>query len=144
MGNGEDVDCHCNAVIQGASEMGSRLSEKELQSTLEFCSKCFNPALPDYLAVASKEGLPKEILDVTAPLVDPQTIENIISKTFEHTNSKSHQDFCGSAEDLKLVLDQINGRRVVHREYTINNLEAEDVDGFVVRLRRGHLGLMRY
>ncbi|KAG1742569.1 hypothetical protein EDB19DRAFT_622764 [Suillus lakei] len=130
-------------VIQGASEMGSRLSGKELQSALEFCGKCFNPTSPEHLAFASKEALPKNLFDVTAPLMDPHAIENIISKTFKQTNIKGDQGFRGPEEDLKLALDQINGRRVVHREYSINNLEAEDVNGFVVRLRRGHLGLMR-
>ncbi|KAG1817947.1 uncharacterized protein BJ212DRAFT_1568202 [Suillus subaureus] len=130
-------------VIQGASEMGTRLSGKELQSALEFCGKCFNPTAPEHLAPASKEALPKDMFDVTAPLMDPHAIESIISKTFKHTNAKGDQDFCGPEEDLKLALDQINGRRVVHQEYSINNLEAEDVNGFVVKLRKGHLGLMR-
>ncbi|KAJ8591313.1 FAD/NAD(P)-binding domain-containing protein [Rhizopogon salebrosus TDB-379] len=130
-------------VIQGASEMGSRLSEKELDSALEFCSKCFNPASPEHLALASKQGLPKDILDVTAPFINPQVIESAILKTSKHMDSKADQEFPGSAEDLKLVLDQINGRRVVHREYTINNFEVEDVNGFVVRLRKGCLGLTR-
>jgi len=123
--------------------MGNRLSEKELESALDFCSKCFNPASPEHLALASKQGLPKDILDVTAPFIDPQVIESITSKTSEHADSKGDQQFLGSAEDLKLVLDQINGRRVVHREYTINNFEVEDVNGFVVRLRKGYLGLIR-
>lgn len=122
--------------------MGKRLSEKELESALDFCSKCFNPASPEHLALASKQGLPKDILDVTAPFIDPRVIESVTSKTSEQTNSKGDQQFVGSAEDLKLVLDQINGRRVVHREYTINNFEVEDVNGFVVRLRKGYLGLM--
>lgn len=128
-------------VIQGASEMGTRLSGKELQSALEFCGKCFNPTSLDHLAPASKEALPKDVFDVTAPLMDPQAIESIISKTFK--NPKGDQDFSGPEEDLKLALDQINSRRVVHQEYSINNLEAEDVNGFVVKLRRGRLGLMR-
>lgn len=143
MGNVKDADCHCHTVIQGASEMGSQLSEKELQSALEFCGKCFNPTSPEHLAPASKEDLPKYMFDVTAPLMDPHAIESIISKTFKHTNPKSDQDYRGPEEDLKLALDQINGRRVVHREYAINNLEVEDVNGFVVKLQRGHLGLMR-
>lgn len=141
--NIKDADFYCHTVIQGASEMGSRLSEKELQSALEFCGKCFNPTSPGHLAPASKEALPKYMFDVTAPLMDPHVIESIISKTFDHTNPTGDQDFCGPEEDLKLALDQINSRRVVHREYAINNLEAEDVNGFVVRLQRGHLGLMR-
>ncbi|KAG1860798.1 hypothetical protein F4604DRAFT_1789862 [Suillus subluteus] len=128
-------------VIQGASEMGTRLSGKELQSALEFCGKCFNPTSPEHLAPASKEVLPKDMFDVTAPLMDPHAIQSIISKTFK--NPKGDQDISGPQEDLKLALDQINGRRVVHQEYSINNLEAEDVNGFVVKLRQGHLGLMR-
>jgi flavin-dependent dehydrogenase len=128
-------------VIQGASEMGTRLSGKELQSALEFCGKCFNPTSPEHLAPASKEALPKDVFDVTAPLMDPHAIESIISKTFK--NPKGDQDFSGPEEDLKLALDQINGRRVVHQEYSINNLEAEDVNGFVVKLGKGHLGLKR-
>ncbi|KAG2137224.1 hypothetical protein BD769DRAFT_1638137 [Suillus cothurnatus] len=128
-------------VIQGASEMGTRLSGKELQSALEFCGKCFNPTSPEHLALASKEALPKDVFDVTAPLMDPHAIESIISKTFK--NPKGDQDFSGPEEDLKLALDQINGRRVVHQEYSINNLEAEDVNGFVVKLGKGHLGLKR-
>jgi len=122
--------------------MGSRLSEKELERALDFCSKCFNPASPEHLAFASKQDLPKDIFDVTAPFIDPQVIQSAVSKTWEHTNSKDDQQSSGSAEDLKLVLDQINGRRVVHREYSINNFEVEDIDGFIVRLRRGSLGLM--
>ncbi|KAG1764906.1 hypothetical protein EDD22DRAFT_1042432 [Suillus occidentalis] len=108
-------------VIQGASEMGSQLSEKELQSALEFCGKCFNPTSPEHLAPALKEDLPKYMFDVTAPLMDPHAIESIISKTFKNTNQK----------------------KSCHREYAINNLEVEDVNGFVVKLQRGHLGLMR-
>ncbi|OJA19373.1 hypothetical protein AZE42_08777 [Rhizopogon vesiculosus] len=130
-------------VIQGAGEMGSRLSEKELESALEFCSKCFNPASHEHLAFAAKQDLPKDILDVTGPIIDPQVIDSVISKTSEHMDSKGGQQLFGSVEDLKLLLDQINGRRVVHREYTINNFEVEDVNGFVVRLRKGYLGLMR-
>ncbi|KAG2159096.1 uncharacterized protein EDB93DRAFT_1118059 [Suillus bovinus] len=130
-------------VIQGASEMGSQLSEKELQSALEFCGKCFNPTSPATLASASKEALPKDMFDVTAPLMDPHAIDSIISKTFKQTNPKGDGDFSGPEEDLKLALDQINSRRIVHQEYAINNFEAEDVNGFVVRLQKGHLGLNR-
>ncbi|OJA19370.1 hypothetical protein AZE42_08774 [Rhizopogon vesiculosus] len=111
---------------QGAGETGSRLSEKELERALEFCSKCFNPTSPEHLAfTTAKQDLPGDILDATGPLIDPQVIESVISK-IEHTNSKGDQQFFGSAEDLELLLDQINSQRVVHREYTINNFEVEE------------------
>ncbi|KAG2366743.1 hypothetical protein BDR07DRAFT_1449238 [Suillus spraguei] len=130
-------------VIQGASEMGNRLSGEELQNALEFCGKCFNPTAPEHLSAASKAVLPKEVLDVTAPLMDPQAIQSIVSKTFNHTSPKSDQELSGAEEELKLALDQINGRRVVHQEHDVNNMEAEELNGFVVRLQQGHLGLVR-
>ncbi|OJA19371.1 hypothetical protein AZE42_08775 [Rhizopogon vesiculosus] len=106
--------------------MGSRLSEKELESSLEFCSKWFSPASPEYFEFAAKQDLPRDILDVTGPFIDPQVIESVISKISKHTDSKGDHQFFGSTEDLKLLLDQINGRRVVHREYAINNFEVEE------------------
>ncbi|KAG2064894.1 FAD/NAD(P)-binding domain-containing protein [Suillus decipiens] len=130
-------------VIQGASEMGSRLSAEELQNALEFCGKCFNPTTPDSVTAASKEVLPKEVFDASAPLMDPQAIQSIISKTFNHTSPKSDEELSGAEEELKLALDQINGRRVIHQEHNVNNLETEELNGFVVRLQQGNLGLVR-
>lgn len=43
--------------------------------------------------------------------------------------------------ETSMVLQKINARRVLHAEYAINNLETEPLDGLVVRLKRGNLGL---
>ncbi|KAG2066157.1 FAD/NAD(P)-binding domain-containing protein [Suillus decipiens] len=130
-------------VIQGASEMGKRLSAEELHNALEFCGKCFNPTSPDSVSAASKQALPKEVFDASAPLMDPQAIQSIISKTFDHAGPKSDRDSSGAEEELKLALDQINGRRAIHQEHNVNNLETEELNGFVVRLQQGNLGLVR-
>jgi flavine halogenase len=143
IGNVKDTDCCFHTVIQGALEMGSRLSAEELQNALEFCGKCFNPTSPNSLSAASKEVLPKEVFDASAPLVDPQAIQSIITKTFNHTSPKSDEELSGAEEELKLALDQINGRRVMHPEHNVNNMETEEVNGFVVRLQQGNLGLVR-
>ncbi|KAG2369306.1 hypothetical protein BDR07DRAFT_1389269 [Suillus spraguei] len=131
------------AFDQGASEMGSRLSAEELQNALEFCGKCFNPTSPNSLSAASKAILPKEVFDASAPLMNPQAIQSIVSKTFNHTSPKSDEELSGAEEELKLALDQINGRRVMHPEHNVNNMETEEVNGFVVRLQQGNLGLVR-
>ncbi|KAI0783000.1 hypothetical protein C8Q75DRAFT_482022 [Abortiporus biennis] len=51
----------------------------------------------------------------------------------------------GDEEDdneMKLVLEKVNGRRVIHADYGEgNSLEQENVNGFIVRLERGRLGL---
>ncbi|KAK7691668.1 hypothetical protein QCA50_005067 [Cerrena zonata] len=46
--------------------------------------------------------------------------------------------------EMKMVLDKVNARRVIHAEHGgLNGLESEAVAGFVVRLVRGDLGLSR-
>lgn len=47
--------------------------------------------------------------------------------------------------EMKMVLDKVNARRVIHVDHMegLNSLEQEDVEGFVVRLVKGQLGLVR-
>ena len=46
--------------------------------------------------------------------------------------------------EMKMVLDKVNARRVIHAEHGgLNGLESEAIAGFVVRLVRGDLGLSR-
>lgn len=47
--------------------------------------------------------------------------------------------------EMKRVLEKVNARRVIHAEHGegLNSMEQETVAGFVVRLIRGQLGLVR-
>ena len=49
------------------------------------------------------------------------------------------------AAEIRMVLDKVNARRVIHAEHgdALCNLEAEDLGGLVLRLERGALGLRR-
>lgn len=53
----------------------------------------------------------------------------------------------GDEEDseMRMVLEKVNARRVIHSEHGtgLNSMEQENVAGFVVRLVRGQLGLVR-
>ncbi|KAF9460768.1 hypothetical protein BDZ94DRAFT_1169211 [Collybia nuda] len=134
-------------LIQGASDMGTRLSETELQKSLDFCVNLFNPTSPeDHERLLKSGGIGKELLDVTGPLVNPAMFEASL-----HVGTRRLSNDAGNfkADDLgcdpdsveKMILDKINARRVVHPEYAINNLEAEPLEGFVMRLEKGKLGL---
>lgn len=50
----------------------------------------------------------------------------------------------GGDEEMRMVLEKVNARRVIHAEHGegLNSLEQESVGGLVVRLERGCLGLM--
>ncbi|KAJ3720114.1 hypothetical protein C8R42DRAFT_722771 [Lentinula raphanica] len=140
-------------VIQGASDMGSRLSESELQRSLDFCINLFNPTSPDEHKAVEEElaslDRHKGLIDVAAPLVDPKTFEDVLKVRPAHCDSNRSFDTGADSGDLvaenksRMVLDKINARRLVHPEYAINNLEAEELQGYAVRLEQGRLGLVQ-
>ena len=119
--------------------MGTRLSERELQSALDFCSKCFHPTSPQQRARALQSGLPCNIFDVSASPADPKEIDDTLDRA--GTALGSFGENSTEIDMVRMVVEQSNARRVVHREYLVNNLEAEEISGYVVRLQRGSLGL---
>lgn len=128
--------------------MGARLSETELQKSLDFCVNLFNPTSPEAHERLSRTGeVGQELLDVAAPLVDPIIFENSFQVEHKDQNDVGSDSETSSdvekASETKMVLNKINARRVVHAEYAINNLESEPLGGYVVRLDRGNLGLTK-
>jgi len=132
-------------VIQGASEMGARLSESELQKSLDFCVKLFDPTVPeDHQRASSMDGLPHSLLDVSTPIMDPNVLENTLDvNCLCPTCDEDSGSDTEKATETKMVLHKINARRVIHSEYAINNMELENLDGYVVRLEKGKLGLVK-
>jgi len=180
-------------VIQGASDMGTRLSENELQKSLDFCVNLFSPTSPEQHERVANSGVSKSLLDVNAPVMDSEMLEEAFKvesgteglkqmnecqyvsgakknglgletiaddaegefrgeeksiklppavKRCDRRTKRSDSDAQKLAE-TKMVVNKINARRVVHSEYAINNLESEGLNGFVVRLEKGKLGLTR-
>ncbi|KII95738.1 hypothetical protein PLICRDRAFT_129672 [Plicaturopsis crispa FD-325 SS-3] len=116
-------------VIQGAGDMGTTLSENELQKSLDFCVDLFSPTTPaQHARAVASTSIPRPLLDVNAPLVN-------LGSAFSADR--------GTEAETEMVLKKINARKVVHKEYAINNFETEPMEGLVVRLVRGHLGLVR-
>lgn len=124
--------------------MGARLSETELQKSLDFCVNLFNPTTPEQHEQLSRCGdIAKELLDVASPVINPAFFEDTLNvghvvKDSSDTESSSDSE---KATETKMILNKINARRVVHPEYAINNLETEPLSGYVVKLERGKLGL---
>ena len=140
--------------------MGARLSETELQKSLDFCVKLFNPTTPEeHERLVLSGQVAKELLDASGPVVDPCVFKLLRvgdvdeeggdssgesdSESELDSNHSSDSD-CEKVRETRRVLDKINARRVVHAEYAIHNLELEPLEeDHVVRLERGKLGLVR-
>ncbi|KAF8653329.1 hypothetical protein AX16_004029 [Volvariella volvacea WC 439] len=152
-------------VIQGASEVGARLSETELQKSLDFCINLFNPTNPEeHQHLFEQTPLGRELFDVRGPLRDPLLLDATIQNgngqpiasavylahghngNFNLNASGNGDGNDGGEEDdttreAKMILRKINARRLIHAEYALHNMQAESLDGYVVRLEVGNLGL---
>jgi flavine halogenase len=137
--------------------MGTRLSETELQKSLDFCVNLFNPTSPEQHERLSCLGgvTGRDLLDVTIPIMDPTVLERALPVIITNSNIKHSRDNdfdsdtkissdSETTSETRLVLNKVNARRIVHAEYEINNLESEHLGGFVVRLERGKLGLAKW
>jgi len=122
--------------------MGSRLSESELQRSLDFCVQLFNPTSPEHHERLSNDPkIGKQLLDVTVPLMNAAKLEEYLRHQQSFSDDTSEND--SPAADARMVLNKVNARKVVHAEYSIHNLASEPLIGFAVRLETGMLGLSR-
>lgn len=150
--------------------MGARLSETELQKSLDFCVQLFNPTSPEqHEEVANNKNIGKELMDVNAPLMDPATLAFALKRRTDGKGEESKEqgvqpkgvsanlasanlvvnddgstqdDPVSSDSETEMVLNKVNARRVVQAEFAIHVVESEALDGYVARLERGHLGLV--
>lgn len=147
--------------------MGHRLSEDEVQQALDFCGKLFDPTTPDEHRAAARllAEIPKgdatgnseatnlRFLDVHAPIISPQTIDNFVREKFASGTDDSAPDFQSNSGhgglNMKMILDKVNARRVVEAgNDAVHNFEEEALGqpgtggGWVARLDKGRLGLV--
>jgi flavin-dependent dehydrogenase len=137
-------------VLQGASDMGARLSENELQKSLDFCANVFTPTTPEqHERIAESGRISKTLLDMTAPVLDPAVMEEALRIQNGRTDfevktedgSVTTQTVAEMETEAKVVLNKVNARRMINQEYSMNNFESEGLNGYAVRLAQGNLGL---
>ncbi|KZT69721.1 FAD/NAD(P)-binding domain-containing protein [Daedalea quercina L-15889] len=101
----------------------------------------------------------QSLLDVRAPIVDPSKLDKLLQRLHLRRRAEcaceprggAGEDGAAPAQEeeedaeVRMVLEKVNARRVIHSEHgdALNSLEEEAVDGFVVRLEKGALGLRR-
>ncbi|TFK47870.1 FAD/NAD(P)-binding domain-containing protein [Heliocybe sulcata] len=160
--NFEQAFGYLRPVIQGSVDMGPHLSPTELQRALDFCVNLFSPTTPEEHAKVSAllKGISSEaaqdVLDVTKPMMDGQTLHRVMADlkltsdaacqdtgaTYEEQGGQRSSTDEEEAETVKMVLDKVNARRVIHTEHSgISGFEEEALVGFVARLVKGRLGL---
>ena len=116
------------------------------------------------------------LLDVRAPVVDPTHLDRLLRLQLQIPDNRSPTSSAPPSPrspyppssfnspripasipeagagpvdqqtEIRMVLDKVNARRVIHAEHGngLNSLEEEDLGGFVLRLKQGELGLRRF
>ncbi|QKX53210.1 uncharacterized protein TRUGW13939_00286 [Talaromyces rugulosus] len=105
-------------IIQGTADVSNKLTQDELNETLEFCSNAFNPVTPE----DRNSALEKMGKDVT-------------SKGFQVDLSPEEQK----------VVGHIRARQMMRTEDTINisSFGTDSINGMVPSLQRGSFGLVK-
>ena len=92
---------------------------------------------PATAASASSAGTPR------TPSSPVSAVFSQCSASAVSVSSAGEDEAEGGDEEVRMVLEKVNARRVIHAEHGggMNSLESEAVGGLVVRLERGRLGL---
>lgn len=76
--------------------------------------------------------------------LEEKHVNEEVDDEIDGEKGEKEEDEEEEVSEMKMVLDKVNARRVIHAEHGgLNGLESEAVAGFVVRLVRGDLGLSR-
>ncbi|KAL5505034.1 hypothetical protein ACEPAH_7697 [Sanghuangporus vaninii] len=147
---------HFRPIIQGTADVGNdRLSQDELNRTLDFCAHAFEPTLPeDRQSVLDKVSNIKNISSSPADRLDSSSTANIsgadghtltpTSTTKDTPALKDSFDTALTASEHR-ILAHIRARRMMRTEDTMNiaSFSTDVIDGLGARLERGRLGLVR-
>ncbi|KAJ7480174.1 putative halogenase [Mycena galericulata] len=114
-------------IIQGAADADPRVTERELQDTMDFCKNVFAPTSPKMHSEVAQRLKP-ELTFPDAPIMSVAAVMAL----------------AGSDEEAKHVLLEVNARKPIHSMYDCDtNFTTEVMGGFCVRMQQGELGLIR-
>ncbi|KAL5483577.1 hypothetical protein ACEPAI_8809 [Sanghuangporus weigelae] len=147
---------HFRPIIQGTADVGNdRLSQDELNKTLDFCAHAFEPTLPaDRQSVLDKVNNNSNLSLSSTAGPDSSASEKPACAT-GHTsaststlkNAHAPKDGFDTAltDEEHRVLAHIRARRMMRTEDTMNiaSFSTDVIDGLGARLERGRLGLVR-
>ncbi|KAF5319373.1 hypothetical protein D9619_008613 [Psilocybe cf. subviscida] len=113
-------------IIQGTADIGKKLTEDELQKTIEFCTNIFLPGDPEIReSVGGRIGF--DLLSADQPVIGVNQMEKITGP---------------DDEEALLVLKQVNARKPLVGLYgALDSIRGENIAGFIAQLELGSVGL---
>jgi len=115
-------------VIQGTADVSSKLAQKELGQTLDFCAAAFNETQPE-----EKEHVLEKLMSNGKSLMDD---------TLNTSRDEPHKNF--SSGEVR-VINNIRARHIIDTKSSagLDNFGVDVIDGMMVNLQPGKLGLVK-
>jgi len=114
-------------IYQGEHDSSDKLTDEELEKMIAFTRNLFTPTTHEqYRSV--NERVPKNLINLSAPVVSPEELDKVLDT---------------DDSDAKAVLKRINALKVLRNDTSPDSFTSESVNGYVVRLERGKLGLVK-
>lgn len=115
-------------VIMGAEDTESKhLTNKELDGMVDFCIHLFEPTVEEqHKAVAVKYR--PDLLKLSGPVMGPKEVGEAVEP---------------DDKDAKAVLSRMNALKILRNDTSCESFGTEELNGYVVQLERGNLGLVK-
>lgn len=114
-------------VIQGAADSeGKRLSDETLDGMIDFVIHLFEPTEEEQAKAVAKKYTP-DLLKLNGPVMGTKEVNAAVDAT---------------DEDAKVVLSRLNALKILRNDTSCESFSTDAVDGYVVQLERGNLGLV--
>jgi len=116
-------------VIQGTADVGKKLTEDEVQQTMDFVKNVFAPTDPEMHAAVQARVDPKFFKDGADGEI---LLEADLNRLIDPAD-----------EDAKHVLAEVNARKPIHVMYdSQKDFGSEPINGWTVKIERGKLGMV--
>ncbi|PSR75113.1 hypothetical protein PHLCEN_2v9298 [Hermanssonia centrifuga] len=113
-------------IYQGEHDTSTKLTYEELSKMIEFTRHLFTPTThQQFQDVSQRVG---KLLDLSGPVMGPDDLAKVLDS---------------EDSDAKAVLQRINSLKILSNDTSPDSFTSEAVNGYVVRLERGSLGLVK-
>ncbi|OJA12803.1 hypothetical protein AZE42_05835 [Rhizopogon vesiculosus] len=132
---------HPNAIIQGTADVGKKLTEDELQRTMNFCRHLFAPADPEmHSAVKARQAFFICLSESFHAILNLIRLDPVLTSPSGPVMIESDIDhlFGEDDEETKIVLSEIKALKPFHTMYNLtDDFGVEEFFGFSAVLERG-------
>lgn len=114
-------------VYQGEHDTQMKLTNDEFQKMIDFTKNLF---IPTHLAQIEsvRTRVSPNLMAISSPVISAGDLDKVLAD---------------DDSDAKQVLKRINAWKVLRNDDSPDSFTSEVVDGYIVKLERGNLGLVR-